>query len=86
MELTWLYIEPAFYRRGIGRALVRHAVAASAAGMRIDLLSGNMPALMLYRSEGFTVSRRVSGHLAGNECFAADGLILKRAAGDEPTK
>lgn len=85
-ELTWLYIEPAFYRCGIGRALVRHAIAASAADMRVDLLSGNVLALKLYNSERFTVSRRVNGHLAGNERFTASGLMLKRVADCEATK
>lgn len=78
-ELTWLYVEPAFYRRGIGRALVRHAVAASGADIALELLDGNMPAQRLYESEGFSVAHRVDGKLAGNEGFAASGLVMKRS-------
>lgn len=78
-ELTWLYVEPAFYRRGIGRALVRHAVAASGSEIELELLDGNQPARSLYESEGFAVAHRVDGKLAGNEGFAASGLVMKRS-------
>ena len=81
-ELTWLYVEPSFYRRGLGRALVQHAAANAAGEMQIDLLEGNAPALKLYESEGFTVDKRVEGQLIGNEDFAASGLTLKRKVGD----
>ena len=77
-ELTWLYVDPKFYRKGTGRALVRHAVADSAATLGIEILEGNMPALKLYLSEGFKVIKRVEGRLEGNEDFAAAGLVLRR--------
>ncbi|MEM8613656.1 MAG: N-acetyltransferase [Cyanobacteria bacterium P01_H01_bin.105] len=77
-ELTWLYVHPKFYRKGIGRALLRHAVADSESAMEIELLEGNTPALELYLSEGFKVVKRIEGSLEGNEDFAAVGLVLKR--------
>ncbi len=77
-ELAWLYVDPKFYRRGVGRALVRHAVSASAPTMQIEVLEGNRPALELYLSEGFKVVKRVEGNLVGNETFAAAGLLLGR--------
>lgn len=77
-ELTWLYVDPNFYRNGVGRALVQYAVENSAPTMKIELLEGNRPALELYLSEGFKVIERVEGQLEGNEDFAAVGFILRR--------
>ena len=77
-ELAWLYVDPKFYRKGVGRALVRHAVADSEPTMVIELLEGNTPALELYLSEGFKVTKRIEGRLEGNEDFAAVGLVLSR--------
>ncbi|EKU96293.1 acetyltransferase [Leptolyngbya sp. PCC 7375] len=77
-ELTWLYVDPKFYRKGVGRALVQHAVANSAPTMAIELLEGNTPALELYLAEGFKVIKRIEGQLVGNEEFAAVGLVLRR--------
>lgn len=77
-ELTWLYVDPPFYRRGVGRALLQHAVAQAGPDMMIEVLQGNAPALALYLSEGFAVTQRIEGKLAGNESHAAVGLVLKR--------
>ncbi|MEM9092195.1 MAG: N-acetyltransferase [Cyanobacteria bacterium P01_F01_bin.53] len=81
-ELTWLYVDPQFYRRGVGRALVQHAVENSAPTMTIELLEGNTPALELYLSTGFKIIKRVEGQLVGNEDFAAVGLVLRRGQFD----
>ena len=77
-ELAWLYVDPKFYRRGVGRALIRHVVADSAPEVEIELLEGNTPALELYLSEGFKVVKRIEGSLVGNEGFDAVGLVLRR--------
>ena len=77
-ELAWLYVDPKFYRKGVGRALVRQAVADSAPTIEIALLEGNTPALELYLSEGFKVIKRIEGQLEGNEGFAAVGLVLRQ--------
>lgn len=77
-ELTWLYVDPTSYRKGVGRALVRYAVTDSAPTMTIEVLEGNTPALDLYRSEGFKIIKRIEGQLEGNESFAAVGLVLQR--------
>lgn len=76
-ELAWLYVSPASYRRGVGRALVRHVLAQSEPGLTIEVLVGNEPALQLYLSEGFKILRRVDGRLAGNEAHAASGYVLE---------
>lgn len=80
-ELTWLYVDPAAYGQGIGRRLLRHAVAARGGTLGTEVLLGNERALALYRSEGFRVVRRADGKLAGNEGFAASGWVLERVAG-----
>lgn len=80
-ELTWLYVDPQYFRQGVGRALVQHAVADSIPAMTIELLEGNAPALALYLSEGFRVIKRIEGRLEGNEDFAAVGLVLSREDG-----
>lgn len=79
-ELTWLYCDPAAYRQGVGRALLRHAIAACAGDLHTEVLVGNDAALTLYRSEGFEILRKVEGMLAGNEAFAAAAYYLRRNA------
>lgn len=76
-EVTWLYVDPQRYRRGIGRVLLRHAVAAAGPVVRTTVLAGNDNALALYRSEGFVVVQTKSGRLAGNERFPATGHLLE---------
>ena len=80
-ELAWLYVHPLFYRQGVGRALVRHALKAAGSGIEIELLEGNEPALRLYLSEGFSVVERIEGRLAGNDSYPAVGLLLKKSNG-----
>ena len=81
-ELTWLYVEPSRYKQGIGRQLLRHAIAASGGNISTEVLVGNEAALALYLSEGFKVERRVDGKLAGNESFAASGYVLQRTTSE----
>ena len=76
-ELTWLYVNPKFYKKGVGRALVRSAIAESISAIELEVLEGNTPALNLYLSEGFKVVKRIEGKLEGNEGFAAVGLVLR---------
>lgn len=76
-ELSWLYVDPAAYRRGIGRALVRHAIALCGGTMSVEVLLGNEPALQLYLAEGFKILKRVDGRMTGNESFAASGYVLE---------
>jgi ribosomal protein S18 acetylase RimI-like enzyme len=76
-EVTWLYVDPAHYRRGIGRALLRHAVAAAGQRVETTVLAGNDGALALYLSEGFTIAETKTGSLVGNEAFTATGHIME---------
>lgn len=77
-ELTWLYVNPARYGEGIGRGLLRHAIARAGPLLKTQALEGNEPALSLYLSEGFCVVERREGRLEGNESFAAVGYLLER--------
>ena len=75
-EVTWLYVSPARYRQGIGRALLRHAIAAAGPETRIEVLEGNDTALRLYLSEGFVIRERAEGKLVGNESFTGAGFRM----------
>jgi ribosomal protein S18 acetylase RimI-like enzyme len=77
-ELTWLYVDPTQYRKGVGRALLRQAIAGAGATMKVEVLVGNQAALALYLSEGFRIVKRVDGRFTGNEGFAASGYVLER--------
>ncbi|RPK88919.1 putative acetyltransferase [Streptomyces sp. ADI98-10] len=77
-ELTWLYVDPARYRQGIGRILLSHALeAADSAGIECTVLAGNDSARALYESAGFVVVETRTGKLAGNERFRATGHIME---------
>ncbi len=80
-ELTWLYIDPHYYRRGIGRLLVRHVIDSTDSTLSVEALEGNLPAIALYLSEGFSISHRVKGRLEGNAQFEASGVVLRRERG-----
>jgi ribosomal protein S18 acetylase RimI-like enzyme len=77
-EVTWLYVDPQRYRRGVGRALLRHALAAAGPRMEVTVLDGNPAALGLYLSEGFGITETRTGPLVGNEAFTATGHIMHR--------
>jgi ribosomal protein S18 acetylase RimI-like enzyme len=82
-ELTWLYVAPNACRQGIGRALLRHVLAAGGA-CSTEVLVGNDAALALYQAEGFRIERRVDGRLTGNEGFAASGFLLRWGSNAPP--
>ncbi|AGZ41127.1 GNAT family N-acetyltransferase [Actinoplanes friuliensis] len=77
-EVTWLYVDPQRYRQGVGRALLRHALAAAGPRVEVTVLDGNTAALGLYLSEGFTITETRTGSLVGNEAFTATGHIMHR--------
>lgn len=81
-ELTWLYVDPLMYRKGVGRALLKYVIAACGAELTTEVLVGNDAALALYLAEGFVIQQRADGKLAGNEAFAASGYVLTLGKGD----
>ncbi|TDC65980.1 N-acetyltransferase [Micromonospora sp. KC207] len=79
-EVTWLYVDPQHYRQGVGRALLRHALAAAGPRVEVTVLDGNLAGMGLYLSEGFTITETRTGSLVGNEAFTATGHIMHRDA------
>jgi ribosomal protein S18 acetylase RimI-like enzyme len=75
--VTWLYVSPDCYRQGIGRILLRHAIARCGETVSTSVLSGNNTALQFYLSEGFKIIGTKTGKLNGNESFPATGHILE---------
>ena len=75
-EITWLYVHPTYYRRGIGRKLLQAALKSCQSKVSIVLLVENLPALYLYQSIGFKVIARKKGKLSGNKQFDAEAAIL----------
>jgi [ribosomal protein S18]-alanine N-acetyltransferase len=53
--ITWLYVDPAFQRRGIGRQLLQHALRLIGPEAWTTMIAGNEPALRLYRGAGMEV-------------------------------
>ena len=83
-EIAWLYVDPAKQRRGIGSRLIRHALERCEAPVLVEVLAGNTPALQLYQSLGFVIACTRKGVMPGNEAFAVEGVVLRRAqAGPE---
>ncbi len=81
-EITWLYVCPDHYRRGIGRRLLQEAITRCGSAIQTSVLSGNDAALQLYLSEGFQIIETKTGKLNGNEQFPATGHILELNKGD----
>lgn len=67
-ELAWLYVDPAFCGRGVGRHLLRRALDLIDGTAWTIVLDGNRRALRLYESEGFQETRRFESDNAGYPC------------------
>lgn len=65
--LAWLYVDPTYYRRGIGRALLRHCLDHVSQDAWTLACGNNDAALGLYLSEGFAIESRFTGENAGYE-------------------
>lgn len=48
-ELAWLYVDPSFYRLGIGTALIQAVLHETAASLSAQVLDGNAAALATYK-------------------------------------
>ncbi len=66
--LAWLYVDPEYYGRGIGRRLLRLVLPLLGPAAWTIVLDGNARALRLYESEGFAVARTYTGDNAGYPC------------------
>ena len=74
-EITWAYVDPALYRRGVGRALVEHVLSRAPGSVELEVLEGNS-ARAFYEAVGFEWESTTTGKLAGNESFQATGHTL----------
>lgn len=66
--VAWLYVDPDWHGQGIGRQLLRRALAATGSKAWTIALAGNEPALSLYRSEGFETAHTYDSDNAGYPC------------------
>jgi ribosomal protein S18 acetylase RimI-like enzyme len=78
--LSWLYVDPAWYGRGIGRQLLRLGVRLIGPQAWTVVLAGNDRARRLYESEGFQVARTREGTNAGYPCTAMQLALSPTAA------
>jgi ribosomal protein S18 acetylase RimI-like enzyme len=76
-ELSWLYVEPGWYRKGIGSALVQAALRATGAPLTVEVLDGNEAAIAVYKKAGFVEVGRASGRMPGNERYAVSVTELR---------
>jgi ribosomal protein S18 acetylase RimI-like enzyme len=74
-EITWAYVDPALFRHGIGRALVRHVLDRATGPVELEVLEGN-GARAFYEALGFVHEGTTTGKLAGNEAFTATGHTM----------
>ncbi|MGA9533439.1 MAG: GNAT family N-acetyltransferase [Anaerolineales bacterium] len=82
--IGWLYVAPSHYRRGIGRQLLRSGLELTGNQATTIVLAGNLPAIELYRSEGFRLVRRFESDNAGYPCTClrmARGPAARHLAG-----
>lgn len=82
-ELLLVAVDPAARRLGIGRELVE-AVATQARDcggvtLFLEVREGNLPAVQLYKSTGFTVAGRRPSYYGGRNQERFDGLTMRRS-------
>jgi ribosomal protein S18 acetylase RimI-like enzyme len=66
--ITWLYVDPAFRRRGVGRSLLQHALRRIGPEAWTNMIAGNRPALALYRRAGLEVVWTRASDCEGYPC------------------
>ena len=79
--LSWLYVDPGHYGKGIGRRLLRLALGELGPEAHTIALDGNAAALALYASEGFVQTGTFAGDNAGYPC-----TCVRLALGPKPDK
>ena len=79
--LSWLYVDPASYGRGIGRQLLRWGVRRIGPQAWTVVLAGNTRARRLYAGEGFQVVHTFESVNAGYPCTCVQ---LALSPGENP--
>lgn len=77
-ELAWLYVDPAHFRKGVGRALAEHALQRFPGIRHVEVLAGNAPAKALYARLGFVTAATERGRMPGNEAFSVQVDCMER--------
>ncbi len=72
--LAWLYVDPDYYSKGIGRQLLKIGIREIGKNAWTIVLEGNKKAFALYESEGFIEFNRFEGNNAGYPCV---GIKMK---------
>lgn len=66
--ITWLYVDPGWQRRGIGRQLLRAALERIGPQAWTNCIAGNEPATQLYLAEGLELVFERPGDCEGFPC------------------
>lgn len=83
LRIYSLGVEPGARRRGVGRRLLAYAFSFAARRnlslLRLEVRSGNRPALALYRSFGFEVTDRIAHYYGiGEDAFRMEARVADR--------
>ena len=62
-EITWLYVDPLYFRKGFGRKLLEFALKNMIKPARVTVLNNNFRAIGLYKSLGFEVVEEKKGKI-----------------------
>ena len=62
-EITWLYVDPLYFRKGFGRKLLEFALKNTKKPARVTVLNNNFRAIGLYKSLGFEVVEEKKGKI-----------------------
>ena len=76
-EITWLYIDPKFFRNGYGRRLLNFALGKASRPVKVTVLNNNFRAISLYKSCGFKVISESKGKIPLTD-FEATGLKMEK--------
>ena len=62
-EISWLYIDPNFFRMGYGKQLLSFALSKVVKPAKVTVLINNVRAINLYKGLGFTVEKEQQGKI-----------------------
>ena len=62
-EITWLYIDPKFFRKGYGKKLLSFALSKILRPVKVTVLINNSRAINLYKRLGFTIDKKQQGKI-----------------------
>ncbi len=75
-EITWMYVDPKHYRKGVGAFMMEHALAECNEKVVLEVLSENQRGIRFYEKFGFVKGELWKGKLEGNESYPAAGYEM----------